>query len=72
MKDGAMHIAIVFLSALGLAFIFEALPYILVPKKMKGILFEMAMMPALALQRMGIIIFLLGLALVCFAFFSRG
>ncbi len=53
-----------FLCAVGLAFIFEALPWILAPDAMRKYLFSLVQMPNASLRLMGLTAMGMGLALI--------
>lgn len=52
------------LSALGLAFILESIPYFLFPEKMPGILNTLAGQPPSSLRRLGLAGLLLGILVI--------
>jgi hypothetical protein len=55
-----------FLSALGLAFILEGLPYFIWAERMPNLLALISQQPAGLLRRYGLIALLVGLALIAF------
>lgn len=55
------------LTAIGLALVFEGMPYFLMPDKMPGMLLWLASRPTYALRRMGLAAMLGGLLLVYIA-----
>ncbi len=55
-----------FLCVLGMVFIFEGLPYVAFPGKLKAYLSRLLAMPDSSLQFMGLIAMLVGLLLVYF------
>ncbi len=56
-----------FLAALGLAFVFESLPWILFPSAMRNFLLSLATAPTSQLRGMGFIAMTFGLAVVWLA-----
>ncbi len=56
-----------FLCAVGLAFIFEALPWILAPHAMRNYLLSLAQMPSSSLRIMGLVAMSLGLGVIWLA-----
>ncbi len=53
-----------FLSAVGLAFAFEALPWILFPEKMRSFMMQFALSPTSQLRIVGLVALFSGLAIV--------
>ncbi|WP_294446685.1 DUF2065 domain-containing protein [uncultured Mailhella sp.] len=61
-----------FLAALGLACVLEALPWLISPRKTREMLLELLSLPDEALRRGGILLMILGVAVCAAGRFLRG